>query len=265
MVASSAVDLWSRRELVLELVKRELGRTSANTILGNVWWVLDPLIQLGIYVLLVAILFDRAVPDYALFVFAALLPWKWFASSVMASLSSVVGRERIIRQVPFPKIVLPVSSILAHTTHLAFGFAVLVVAMVVVYPHRLTAAVLWVPVVAAVQLILTLAVGVMLSAINVFYRDLTNLMRHALRLGLYLSPVLYSVTLVEERVRSDLLVMVYRLNPFVTLLESYRAAIYGGTMPPLLQLYVVFVASTFVLLAAVVLFRRTEPSFAKVL
>ena len=264
-LVDTVVDLWQRRDLVRQLVRRELGRSSANTLLGNLWWILDPLLQLAIYLLLVGVLFERALPDYALFVFAALLPWKWFSSSIMASLGSVVGRERIIRQVPFPKIVLPVSGILVHTVHLGFGLAILLVAMVTLFPYRISTALLWVPLVVVVQLILTLAVGVMLSAINVFYRDLTNLMRHALRLGFYLSPVLYGASLVEEKVHSESLVLLYRLNPFVTLLESYRSAIYYGRAPELLQLYAVLIASIFVLLAALVLFRRAEPTFAKVL
>ena len=266
---SSLVDtigeLWLRRNLVRQLVRRELGRSSANTLLGNLWWILDPLLQLAIYVLLVGVLFERALPDYALFVFAALLPWKWFSSSMMASLGSVVGRERIIRQVPFPKIVLPVSSIMVHTVHLGFGLVILLVAMAILYPYRISGTLLWVPLIAIVQLVLTLAVGIMLSAINVFYRDLTNLMRHALRLGFYLSPVLYGASLVEEKVHSEFLVVLYRLNPFVTLLESYRAAIYYGQSPEVLQLYAVLIASIFMLLAALVLFRRAEPTFAKVL
>lgn len=264
-LVDSVTELWQRRDLVRQLVRRDLGRSSANTLLGNLWWILDPLLQLAIYLLLVGVLFERAVPDYALFVFAALLPWKWFSSSLMASLGSVVGRERIIRQVPFPKIVLPVSSILVHTVHLGFGLAILLAAMATVYPYRMSTALLWVPLIALVQLVLTLAVGVMLSAINVFYRDLTNLMRHALRLGFYLSPVLYGVSLVEEKVESDSLVLLYRLNPFVTLLESYRSAIYYAETPEPLQLYAVLIASIFVLLASLVLFRRAEPSFAKVL
>ena len=101
-------EIWSHRRLTRYLVRADLKKHGSDTVLGNVWWVLDPLLQMLVYVVLVSIIFQRPTPDYPLFIFAAILPWKWFTSAVNDAISSVTGRERLIKQIHFPKIVLPV-------------------------------------------------------------------------------------------------------------------------------------------------------------
>src|SRR3972149_804314 len=104
---------WARRRLIRYLVQADLKKTGSDTLLGNVWWILDPLLQMVVYVVLITVIFARTQPDYPLFVFAAILPWKWFNSSVNDAISSVVGQERLIKQLQFPKIVLPLAATFA--------------------------------------------------------------------------------------------------------------------------------------------------------
>ena len=100
-------DIASRRRLIGYLVQADLRKKGSDTLLGNVWWVLDPLLQMMVYVIVVSVIFDRGGPDYPLFVFAAILPWKWFSSSVTDGIISVTGQDKLIRQIHFPKLVLP--------------------------------------------------------------------------------------------------------------------------------------------------------------
>src|SRR4029077_8680737 len=104
-------ELFSRRRLIRYLVRADLKRAGSDTLLGNIWWVIDPLLQMLVYVVLVSVIFARPQPDYALFVFSAILPWKWFTTSINDGIASVVGMERIIKQINFPKLVLPVSAV----------------------------------------------------------------------------------------------------------------------------------------------------------
>src|SRR5512144_1503557 len=110
LVTEGLREIWSRRRLTRYLVQADMHKTGADTLLGNVWWVLDPLLQMIVYVVLVKVIFDRGGPDYPLFVFAAILPWKWFSASINEAITSVTMRERIIKQVNFPKLVLPVAA-----------------------------------------------------------------------------------------------------------------------------------------------------------
>lgn len=262
LIREGLQDIWSRRRLTRYLVQADLAKHGADTILGNVWWFLDPFLQMIVYVVLVSIIFARLTPDYPLFIFAAILPWKWFSASINDAVTAVTSRERIIKQVAFPKLVLPLAATASGVVSFGFGLVPLLGLMLAFYSSRLSPYLLLLPIVAAVQFVFTLAIAIALSAINVFFRDIGNVARHALRLAFYLSPALYSVDHLNGRHTLQTLMW---LNPFTTLFESYRNVIYGATWPYFGQLAVLSVVSLFLLLAAIALFKWLEPSFAKVL
>ena len=266
LVLEGIAEVWSRRRLIGYLVRADLKKKGADTILGNVWWVLDPLLQMLVYVILIDFIFRRSVPDYPLFIFAAILPWKWFTSSVYDAITSVVGQERLIKQIHFPKLVLPVASTFAGIANFVFGLIPLFALLVLFFPHRISAQLMWIPAIAAVQLVFTLAFCVLLAAVNVFFRDVSNIARHALRLWFYLSPALYSIELVVREVRENPLIgTAMQLNPWTWIFESYRNVIYANTGPYWLQLGGVLAVSLVLLALATLLFKRLEPGFAKVL
>jgi ABC-type polysaccharide/polyol phosphate export permease len=261
LVVQGFRDILERRRLIRYLVGADLKRTHANTVFGQIWWVLDPLLQMAVYVVLVAVIFNRSTPDYPLFVFAAILPWKWFSTTLNDATVSITARQGLIRQVQFPKVVLPTASVTAGT----ISFFVGLIALAIVYLfflHRLSAWVLLIPVIAAVQYVFTLALAIALSAMNSFFRDVQNVMRHIVRLWFYLSPGLYAVDQAPDIpiVRTLLL-----LNPFTHLFESYRAVTWGTSAPLWGGLLAVLAVSLVILVLALVLFKRVEPAFARIL
>jgi ABC-type polysaccharide/polyol phosphate export permease len=262
LIREGVREIWSRRRLTRYLVQADLHRHGADTVLGNIWWVLDPLLQMVVYVILVSVIFKVKTDDYALFVFSAILPWKWFSASVNDSITSVTSRERIIKQVNFPKIVLPVAATSSGIVSFAFGLIPLVGLMLLFYADRITAYLVLIPVVAVVQLVFTLAIAVTVSAVNVFFRDIGNIARHGLRIWFYLSPGLYSL---DALTGNPTLQSLMRLNPWTTLFESYRDLVYNGTPPQWLALAILLLVSILLLGLAMVFFKRVEPSFAKVL
>jgi len=266
LVVAGLTDIWSRRRLARYLVQAELTKHGSDTLLGNVWWILDPLLQMGVYVVFVSLIVGRTTPDYPLFVFAAILPWKWFSAAVNDAILSVVARERIIKQVHFPKIILPVSATVSGIVNFVFGLIPLMLLILFFYRDRLAWTLLLIPIVAVVQFAFTMAVAILVSAINVFYRDVGNLARHVLRLWFYLSPALYSVEQVNKlAVDHPEIRIVFGLNPFTVLFESYRAVIYNGVPPPWLGLGILLAVSVLLVGASTYVFKRMEPAFAKVL
>ena len=259
-------EIWSRRRLIGYLVRADLKKKGADTLLGNVWWILDPLLQMLVYVILVDFIFRRSVPDYPLFIFAAILPWKWFTSSVYDAITSVVGQERLIKQIHFPKLVLPVASTFAGIANFAFGLIPLFALLLLFFPHRISPQLIWIPAIAAVQLVFTLAFCILLAAVNVFFRDVSNIARHALRLWFYLSPALYSIEIVDRETRENPLIgAAMQLNPWTWIFGSYRNVIYANGSPHWTQLGVVLLGSLALLALTTLLFKRLEPGFAKVL
>ncbi len=271
LLREAATDLRSRRRLIGYLVQADAKKKGSDTLLGNVWWVLDPLLQMLVYVVLVSVIFQRPEPDYPLFVFAAILPWKWFTSSVNDAIASIVSQERLIKQIHFPKLVLPTATTVAGIVHFAFGLIPLGALLVLFYPDRISVYLIFIPVIAAVQFLFTLAFDFVVAAINVFYRDVANISRHVLRLWFYLSPALYGAAAMERIASSHpTLIQLFKLNPFYVLFTSYRNVIYGTTTgepsgPDWAGLLVLTGVSFVFLAFATILFKRLEPAFAKVL
>ncbi len=266
LVGEALRDIWGRRRLIGYLAQADLKKKGADTLLGNVWWVLDPLLQMAVYVVLVSIIFARPERDYPLFIFAAILPWKWFSSSIGDAITAVSGQDRLIKQVQFPKLVLPVAAIMAGIAQFAFGLIPLAALLLLLFADRISPYLVLIPAVALVQLMFTLALGLILAAVNVFFRDIGNLSRHALRLWFYLSPALYGAATVEQVTRDQpALGALLRLNPFYWLLTAYRDLIYDDRAPDWASLGVVLAVSLALLALAAWFFKRLEPNFAKVL
>ncbi len=257
-------EIRTHRRLARYLVRADLKKHGSDTLLGNIWWILDPLLQMAVYVVLVSVIFRIDTPDYPLFVFAAILPWKWFSSAVNDGITSVTSRERIIKQVKFPKIVLPVAATVGGIVNFVFGLIPLFALMILFYSDRISAFVLLIPVIAVVQFVFTLGVAITVAAINVFFRDIANVARHGLRLWFYLSPALYDFSDVADRM-DGLVGQILALNPWTPLFESYRAVIYDGTYPDWGGLAVLLVVSLVGVCLAMLFFKRVEPTFAKVL
>jgi lipopolysaccharide transport system permease protein/teichoic acid transport system permease protein len=258
-------EIWERRRLIRYLVGADLKRTHVDTVFGQLWWIFDPLLQMAVYFVLVSVIFNRDTPDYPLFLFAAILPWKWFATTLNDSTQSIVNRQSLIRQIQFPKIVLPVAAVSAGTVSFAIGLGALGI-VYLFFLNRLTPWVLLIPVIAFVQYVFTLAIGVALGALNAFYRDVSNVMRHIVRLWFYLSPGLWTLYGEHALVREDHPVRpILMLNPFTHLFEAYRAVTWGMGPPDWLGLGVLLLASLALLAVAVAFFKRLEPAFARIL
>jgi lipopolysaccharide transport system permease protein len=259
-------ELLQRRRLIRYLVQANLKKQGSDTLLGNIWWVIDPLLQMVVYLILVTVIFQRDTPDYPLFLFGAILPWKWFNTSITSGIGSVVGMERLIKQINFPKLVLPVSSVIAGIVNFFFGLIPLGVLIFAFYGHRASPWLLLIPVVAFVQLLFTLPVAIVLGALNVFYRDIGNLSGHLLRLAFYVSPGLYAIDLTYHAAEKyPILAPIILANPWNVLFTSYRDLIYDERAPDWVGLGVLSLVSIGLLAIAIVIFKRLEPTFAKVL
>lgn len=269
LVREGLRDLWNRRRLVGYLVGADAKRTHADSFFGRVWWILDPILQVAVYWVLVTVIFDRKTPDYPLFLFAAILPWKWFSTSINDTVTSITSRDALIRQVQFPKIVLPSAAVIAGVVGFIFGMLVLAL-FALLYPHRLTAWILLYPVIAGLQFVYMLGLGILLAAANAFYRDVQNVMRHVIRLWYFLSPAIYSI---DQAPSGSVIHTILTLNPFSILLTSYRDVVWGHSSQPLgpsqapdfVGLAALLVLSIVQLAIAIGIFKRVEPAFARIL
>jgi ABC-type polysaccharide/polyol phosphate export permease len=258
------VDVVRWRHLVVALARAELRRENARLVLGDVWWIADPLLQMAVYTILVSVVFQRTLPDYPLFVLSALIPWKALATSVSSGATAITGNERIVRQLAFPRAVLPLARLGAQLWRLGVALVVMVALMAILWFDRLSIQLLWLPVLAFVQLVFLLPFVLVLSAATVYVRDLANLLRHFMRLALYLSPVLYSVDQLVARVPEPV-GAAYQLNPVALLIDGYRAVAYDAAPPEPSALLLPFGVGLVLLPIALAWFAAMERRFGKLL
>jgi lipopolysaccharide transport system permease protein len=246
------------RELIRHLVRAGLAKESTGRVFGALWWLIDPLVLVGVYVFFVDVILRSGGEDFALFVLVGALIWKHLSSATIASIASTLAREQTMRQVAFPRAVLPLAAVLAETMHLALGLLVYVLAAIL-FGVLVTPVFLLVVPLVAIQVALVLGLSFAVAALNVLYRDVQNLTSYALRIGFFLSPALYAIGQIPESVRP-----VYLLNPFATLIPAFRDVMLYHRPPDWEAVAVVAVGSLVTLVAGFVVFVRLERSFAKV-
>ena len=259
-----ALDLrgvWEYRELVWFLIWRDIKVRYKQASLGIAWAVIQPVMTMLVFTLIfgrLAQLPSDGLP-YPVFTFTALLPWQLFSGALTGSANSVVNSASLVSKVYFPRLVIPIASVMATLVDFSISFGVLL-GLMAWYGISLRLAVVVLPLLVMLALAIALAVGLWASALNVRYRDVRHVMPFVVQFWLLASPVAYSTSLIT----SPAWRAVYSLNPMVGVIEGFRWAVLGSTPPSVLVVPSIFV--TGVLLATgLFFFRRTEASFADVI
>jgi lipopolysaccharide transport system permease protein len=252
-------EVWASRELLYFLIWRDVKVRYKQTALGVAWAVVQPLLTMVVFSLFfgrLARVPSEGVP-YPIFSYAALLPWGFFAQGLLQSANSLVAGANLIRKVYFPRLVIPLSSVLGGVVDFGLAFLILL-GMMAYYDVRPTAAVLWLPAFVLLALVTSLAVGLWLSALNVQFRDVRYVVPFLTQLWLFATPIAYSSSLLPQPWRT-----VYGVNPMVGVVEGFRWALLG-TSPPAPMIAVSAVIAVALLLSGLVYFRRMERTFADV-
>lgn len=259
---SNWTNLVARRDLLRELVTSELKVSTAETKLGWIWWLLDPLLMMLIYWAIVTVLMGRGREEYApypIFILCALITWKHLSSAASGATGVLRSKQTLIKSVPFPTMVLPLSLVLSGIVYFGFGFVILLSAAMI-WPNAQHSgnyfALAQVPLLIALQAIVIVGICLPLSSFGVMFHDLGNIMSHVLRVGFYLSPGLFGIDLVKEALMRHFgetygppLFFLYMLNPFAILISGYRSCVfYGEFLPASLWLVLVVEAATFLVI-----------------
>jgi lipopolysaccharide transport system permease protein len=252
-------ELWAYRELVTSFTLRDVKLRYKQTGLGIAWAVLQPLLTMVIFTVFfggLAKIPSDGVP-YPLFVLAALLPWTLFAEGLTRSTTSMVTNANIMTKVYFPRLIMPLSSIISPLVDFAVSFIILI-AMMVYYGFMPTLNILFLPVFLLLALATALGVGLWLSALNVKYRDFQYTVPFLIQIWMFASPVVYASSLVPESMR-----MWYGLNPMAGVIEGFRWALLGTGTPS--GMVLVSVGMVIVLLVSgMFYFRRMEQYYADI-
>lgn len=259
------LDLWRYRELFLFLAWRDLAVRYKQTAIGVAWAIIRPLLVMVVFTIVfgsLAGLAEDPAADapYAIVVFAALLPWQFFAGALTDSSASLVANADMIAKVYFPRLTMPTSAVLVNLVDLAISFGLLIVLMIVLQ-HPPSLRLLALPPLILLAVLAALGAGIWMAAMNVRYRDFRYIVPFIVQLGLYVSPVGFPSSVVPDEWR-----LVYSLNPMVGVIDGFRWAIVGPSAEIFWPGFVVSVVLTLVILAfGISYFRRTERTFADVI
>jgi lipopolysaccharide transport system permease protein len=253
------------RELLYFLVWRDLKVRYKQTALGVAWIVIQPLVSMLIYSLLFGLLLNAPSGDvpYPVFVFAGLLPWNYFAASLSRSSTSLVANTNLITKVYFPRLVIPLSSVLSGLVDFVIAFLVFI-ALMLIFRVPLSFSIILLPFFLLLAFLTALGVGLWLSALNVRFRDVNYLAPFLLQVWMYLTPVVYSSTLIPEPYRYLLV-----LNPMTAVVEGFRWALLGSqatyTQNSMLLLGFSIINTLTIIVSGFIFFHRTESSFADII
>jgi lipopolysaccharide transport system permease protein len=253
--------LWEYRELLYFLAWRDIKVRYKQTVLGAGWAIIQPVTTMLIF----TIIFGRLakIPSdnipYPIFCFCALLPWNYFASAFSRSSGSLVNNAHLISKVYFPRLVIPISSLLSGLLDFAIAFLFLI-GMMFYYHIVPTISILWLPVFMLMAIATALGVGLWLGALDVLYRDIGYLVPFLSQIWMYATPVVYPSSLIPEKWR-----LIYGLNPMAGVVEGFRWALIGRGTKPGPMLFVSAFVTIILLVSGAFYFRRMEKTFADVI
>ncbi|HMF92710.1 MAG TPA: ABC transporter permease [Vicinamibacterales bacterium] len=260
---SNLATLLRYRGLISSLVARELKARYRGSVFGFFWSFINPLLLLLIYSFVFTTIIPNEEPKtrpYALFMFCGILPWTWFASSLSDAAGSLIAGGNLIKKVLFPAEVLPIVSVLANMVHFFLGLVILV-AFLVLYRHPPDAwDLFWFPVAVLVQLVFTCALGLLLAALAVHFRDIRDILANVLTLWFFATPIIYPYFQANVQKFRPL----FNANPFTHLAISYQEILFFyGPIGHWRWLLALGAASLPLFLACYWVFDRLRDSFAE--
>ena len=254
-------ELWEYRELLIMLAMREVQLRYRQTFLGVAWVVLQPLLTTLIFTFIFGGLLGASSENvrYELFAFAGLIPWNVFSQSLQRGGVSLTRDLRLITKIFFPRVIIPMANALSTLVDFAVSFVILII-LLVLYRVPITWSFLSLPLILALTLLLSIGMGVIFAALNVYYRDFTYVLPFLIQVWLFVSPLAYSSSIIPKNWE-----WVYSLNPMAGIIDGFRWAVFGTIAFPARAMGYSVVVSVLVFTIGMLVFRRLERSFADVI
>lgn len=253
-------ELWQFRDLFYFMIRRDIKTQYAQSIMGIGWAVIQPVFRMVIFTIVFGRLanIDSDGVPYAIFSYAAVVPWTYFSSALTSATNSLIGASSMITKVYFPRLVIPIAPVIGKLVDFGIAFVILFL-MMIYFNIPLTRWALLVPLLVIMMILAASGIGMWLTALAVQFRDVRYGMGLFIQLFMYASPVVYPASSVPEAYR-----LIYAINPMVGVIEGFRAALLGTTAIPWDFIAMGMVSSIVILFSGLVYFRRMEKFFADV-
>ena len=251
-------ELYSYREMIFSLVRKELRGRYKGSVLGFLWTFINPLLQLLVYTLVFSVIMRMGIDRYYLFLFVALIPWLFFSASLTGGSGSILASKDMVKKIYFPREIMPIAYVTSAFVNMLLSFVVIFAVVLVSGMGVNPIALLYLPIIMLVEYVLALGIALLASSLTVYFRDLEYILGIIAMAWQFLTPVMYSSELVPEN-----LLPIWKLNPMTPVIEAYRQILYYKEVPHLDTLLNAGILGVFTLVVGYVVFRKLQKGFAE--
>ncbi|MBD3307977.1 ABC transporter permease [candidate division KSB3 bacterium] len=250
-------ELYRYRSLIWNLVIRELKARYRGSLLGFLWSFLNPLLLMSVYALVFAVYLRFGMESYVVFLISGLLPWLWFSSSLLGASGAILSGGNLIKKILFPAEVLPLVVVLSNGVNFLLSLPILLL-FVFLFKTSLGVSIVTLPVVIAIQMVFTVGLSFLFSALCVHYRDIQHVLGNFLTLWFFVTPIIYPLSNIPEKFQFTV-----SLNPVAPLIFAYQDIFYYGRFPNFSQLFMVAVMAIVVYTMGSAVFEKYRGTFAE--
>ncbi|UQZ83960.1 Polysialic acid transport protein KpsM [Paenibacillus konkukensis] len=250
-------ELYSYRQMLKSLVLTDLRTRYKGSVMGFLWTFLNPLLLLAIYSVVFSFIMRQNIENYPMFLFCAILPWTFFSSCIQSCSGIILRNSNLVKKIYFPREILPLSVIIAGVINYFFGLVILIPSLLLTGIHINISLVAF-PLILFVQTLLVLGISLIVSAMNVYFRDLEHIIAIVLQAAFYITPIIFPISMVPKEFQ-----FYFLLNPMTEIIQAYRNIFYYGVMPDFSHLFLYLLYSLIVLVIGWAIFNKLQKSFAE--
>lgn len=253
-------EIWEYRTMIQSLVNRDLRGRYKASVLGFLWTFIVPLCQLLVYTFVFSVILKAAVDKYYLYLFVALIPWNFFSTCLTGGASCILQQQSLVNKIYFPREVIPISFVTGAFVNMLYCEIVVFAVAVISGVRFKLLGLLCLPIVMLVEYLLALGITMIICALNVYFRDLEHMMGILSMAWMFMTPIMYDISIVPERLRS-----IYNLNPMSSIVSVYRDILYRGAVPHLQTLGIAAGMAIAFLILGFLIFGRLKRRFSEVM
>jgi len=251
-------ELYDYRQMIYGLVKKELRGRYKGSVLGFLWTFINPLLQLLVYTMVFSVIMRNGIEKYYIFLFVGLVPWIFFSTSITGGSSSIIHSKDLIKKIYFPREVLPISTVTSNFVNMLLTFLVVFAVLLVTRFGFNFVAILYLPIIMIVEYLLALGFALLASVLTVYFRDLEYILGIITMAWIYLTPVMYSVENVPDRLKPIL-----NINPMTPIITAYRDVLYYKQVPHLSTLLSALLVGIVFCVLGYIIFRLLQKRMAE--
>ena len=257
---STVKEIWAYRSMIRSLVHKDLRGRYQASVLGFLWTFIVPLCQLLVYTVVFSVIMRSNVEKFYLYLFVALIPWNFFSSCLTGGSSCIIQQQSLVNKMYFPREVVPVAYVTSSFVNMLYC-EIVVVAVALFSGVRFSLpGLLCLPVVMAVEYVLALGITMIMSAVDVYFRDLEHILGIISMAWMFMTPIMYDMSMVPEHLR-----FIFRLNPMTSVVTAYRDILYSGGVPKMETLLVSAGMGILFLIIGFLVFGKLKRRFSEVM